>query len=361
MKSPKHIGLIASGVVCGIAVLSIGFLAVKSALTFGGLQSKLLTKESRWNQLNNQRPFPSAGNIAKLHDGLIQRGTAFTNLEAELCRNQFEAPAIEPAQFPLRLQTEIRKMGDNAVSNNVALPPQFAFGFDRYVRDLPTRENLPRLCRQLNWINEACTALFDAQVRDLVSVEREIFEEQTVKPAAGTPSLRDLAGGGASSGLGAMTPAVGYAEDPDGLFVKERIVLTFDARETSVWLALNAMLKLNSFNVIAAIEFANDSPKPARVQISAADASAMPPPVMVGGGGLEGGGGGRVAPPPFAGGIAAPPGMVSLGGTNMEAKAMTVDQRVIAGRTETVRVKMALDFYYFKKPESAETAKETKP
>jgi hypothetical protein len=371
MKTPKHFLLIGSAAAALLLLLVAGALAMRASVRLARVQADLGVREARWNELQGRRPFPSEENIVRLQREQTRLRAAVENLQVELTRRQYEPPVIEPAQFPLRLQTILRALHELALTNNVALPERFAFGFDRYARNLPLGEDLPRLSRQVQWVDEVSRALFIAQIRDLTAVERHVFEDEADR-AAGTPgmpggpgampSLRDQMLGSRDADDSLFKPEFGFLEDPEKLFIRERLIFRFTAREATVWKALNEMPRLPSFNIIAAIELVNEAPKPERVtwteprddgtgggvpDAPAGMTTPMPPMPDWAGGRTPQGGPAGPAPMPATGPEA------TLGGTNLPPYMWSTEQRVVAGRTDLVQVRLALDFYYFRTPKAS--------
>jgi hypothetical protein len=363
MKTPKHLFLIGSAGAAVLFLLIAGTMAMRASVRLARVQADLAVRENRWSQLQNRQPFPSEENITRLQQEQTRLRSAVRNLQTELTRRQFEPPVIEPAQFPLRLQTILRGLHELALTNNVTLPERFAFGFDRYARNLPLGEDLPRLSRQVQWVDEVSRALFTAQIRDLHLVERHVFEEEAGRtasgmpgdPMSGGPSLRDqiLGAGREASSQQLLKPELGYLEDPEGLFIRERLVFQFTAREATLWRALNELARLPSFNIISAFEFTNDAPRPERMVWTepreggpgeGIPAAARPPttplpPMPADWTGLR---------PPAGAPGGAPSPEATLGGTNLPPYMWSTEQRVVAGRSDLVRVRVALDFYHFR-------------
>ena len=352
MKITKHVSLLVSASVAALLVIVAVIMAARAAFEFGKVKGSLREQQNQLQALENRKPYPSQSNIEKLLAEQGRLDLAQKNLEKELSRQQPQPTEMEPAQFRLRVENIFRGLHERALANNVMLPERFTFGFDRYVRNLPEPEFLPRLQMQVSWIEDVCKALLDARVHEVISIERHVFEEEAEHAAEGGaaapmgagPSLRERMTGGERSGGSEdlMQPAKGYLQDPDGLFVRERMVFTFSAREAAVWKVLNSLPKIPSFNVLAAVEFQNESKRPERIDVKTGTVAATP--AM---GGLLAGG---ADTPPMA-----PP---TTGGTNAAPRMLSVNERVVAGRADLIRVRMVVDFYQFK-VEAEESPKET--
>ena len=349
MKSPKHTALIASASLAVVLVLISAVAATRAAVRARSIDSNLRQTESQLQALETRRPFPNAENIEKLKRERVRLEAAFSNLYHEIAKRQPQPVTIEAARFNPYMATVFSGLREKALANNVTLPDRFLFGFDRYATSRPQPDHIERLIRQIEWVEEVASVLFAAKVRDIVSIERDVFEERAAQADGAGPgapersgfSLRErMTGGGDASSSEPLQAAAGYEEDPDQLFSKERMIITFNAREAAVWRVLNELPKMPFFNVVAAMETLNESGRPKRFN---ADAE-RDPSAPAGYGGIMG----------IEGPRAAAMGMPAEG-TNVTARALTTDQRVVAGRTDVIRVRMALDFYHFNLPAMAES------
>ena len=350
-KITKHIPLLVSALVAALLVVIAVIMAARAAFEFGTVKGGLRDKQNQLQALENRKPYPSETNIEKLRAEQGRLGDALKNLEKEISRQQFQPTDMEPAQFRLRVENTFRGLHERAMANKVILPERFTFGFDRYVRDLPEPEFLPRLQMQVSWIEDVCKVLLDARIHEVIKIERHVFEEEALHeaeaggapaPGAAPPMRRQMAEESGGGGDGLTQPSKGYLKDPDELFVRERMVFTFIAREPAVWQILNALPKISSFNVVAAVEFQNESNRPERVDVKTGEASKASAPAGL-----------------FAGGVEAPsmPALAAAG-TNAPPRMLSANERVVAGRADLIRVRLVLDFYQFKVV-SEESPKET--
>ncbi|MBP7275455.1 MAG: Amuc_1100 family pilus-like protein [Kiritimatiellae bacterium] len=358
MKSPKHTALIASASLAILLVLISAFAATRAAVRAASVQANLQQTQTQLQAIENRKPFPNAGNIEKLKLEQVRLEASFTNLYMEIARRQSKPVEIEAARFNPYMANVFNGLREKAVANNVTLPDRFLFGFDRYASSRPQPEHIERLIRQIEWVNKVSSVLFDAKVRDLVSIERDVFEErQQNAPATGAPdpggfSLRNqMMGGGESSSTDLLKAADGYEEDADKLYTRERMIFTFNAREAAVWRVLNELPKMPFFNVVAAVETINESGRPKRYNAESDPNAAAAGGYSGGLMGIEGPRSGVMGAPAAMGMPVQDPG---AGGTNTTARMLTTDQRVVAGRTDVIRVRLALDFYHFNLPSMAE-------
>ena len=356
MNIRKYLFLTASGGLTLLLSLVAVFFLIKYASHHQAVTANLQTASAKLDALKRRNPFPSVENVQLATTNLAQLTEKFNEFMKALARDQYQARRMEPAQFPLLLQKTLTGLNTAAETNSVAVPDLFAYGFDRYAKSLPIKEDLPRLARQLHGLDQVCRVLFAAPIHDLTGVERHVFEDS---PAAGAapgavPGDRVMRRIESASGGGSADAAAGYYEEPSGLFVRERMIFTFTAKESALWQILNNLPRLQAFCVVAGIDIVNPTPKPVRVTADAAGAAAAAAAV----GTVPHGPGPRAVVPentPMA------PVVLAAGGTNAPAFVPKRDQRVVAGRLETEQVKMKVDFYYFKQPGDTGDKKESKP
>jgi len=111
----------------------------------------------------------------------------------------------DPVTWKHDLDNEVRRLNVAAKSHNVGVPPNFYFGFSRYLSENPGDDQTPVLSKQLLGIEQIATILIGAQVRDIQSIRRTYEEDP--RPTGNTNLIeRDqLAGYSASAAGGAYT------------------------------------------------------------------------------------------------------------------------------------------------------------
>ncbi len=283
------------------------------------VDSELTGQMQRITALKNGRPYPSAENLQMAQDNLVRMQVFVTNWVVALRANQVAPQPLESAAFARLLENVAGGLRVKAQSSNVALPVQFAFGFDRYlnVGDLPLKNDIPRLYVQLYEIKDIAEVLFAARVSELVDIRRAAFDDQSgaveMTDDAARTGRRGQRAPDASAGNALLTSLAQPPARP-GLYDAESFILKFRAREAAVREVLRQLAQHNLFIVVSVLDLAS------------------PLPVAV-------------APRSAADGAAADPGLAATA-TPTPAPALNRDERVMAGR-ELVTVTMRCDVYRF--------------
>lgn len=325
MKKPKPMALLVSGALSLVlAVLALVFL-VRALGQYNQVRADLRHTAARLEELRtgdprHQNRFPNAENVEITRRNLEALQSGVEDLLEVFLRDQTDPPTVEPARFPLVLDRTIRALNESALANNVQLTERFAYGFDRYADKLPVRRDVPRLTRQLAYIENACRTLFAKRIRELVTIERQLFEEAPPVGAPAEPGMRRV------EAVRVGTLPAGEYRDPSGLYTRERILFTFRTRESQLWDILGAVSRMTPFCVISRLDIQNLGAAGQRIDSEEdpmiAESAPVPAPV-------EGEGPARARILPHA-------------------------QRVVAGRAEIVEVRMGLDFFRFQQLETDE-------
>lgn len=349
MNIRKYMVLVVSGAVTAVVGGALLFYLFRGASEYTEVSSAIETDSRALSQLGSRKPFPSDENVA-LATKNLEKIQAFSDATlAAFLKNQYDPPPMEPARFPQLLQRSIQAMNVATVSNGVTVTEKFFYGFERYARGQPpAKDDIPRLSRQLHVVETLVRTLCAARVRDIASIERHVFEDDAAAAAGGAGGVvrREDVEAKAAAATG---PAAGYLQDPSGLFDRERLVLTFNAKESSLWEALNAMPKLSVFFVVSDLDVQNVAGRP--VMVNPADGTRKTEAD-------SGGGGGEFSAAAVQRAVA--PGDPAAPGAVL-ARPLTRAERNVAGITEALKVRLQVDFYTFRKPGSSGAAQEKQP
>lgn len=347
MNIRKYMVLVVSGAVTAVVGGVLVFYLVRAASKYGAVSSAIDSDNRALSQFGSRKPFPSDENVA-LATKNLERVQAFSDATmGAFLKNQYDPPPMEPARFPQLLQRSIQAMNVAAVSNGVAVLEKFFYGFDRYARGQPpAKDDISRLSRQLHVVETIVKTLCMARIRDIASIERHVFEDEAAASSGGEGGVvrREDVEAKAAAATG---PAAGYLKDPSGLFVRERLVLTFNAKESAVWEALDALPKLPVFCVLSDIDIQNAAGRP--VQVNPADGTRRAESDGAGGEFSAATVVKRAAP-----GDPAAPGVVPV-------RPLTRAERNVAGITEVLKVRLQIDFYTFRKPGRGGAEQEKQP
>lgn len=314
MNWRKNIVLVVGGGIALLLLVAVVILLLRFQGQYRTASGELASAVARLQQLNNRDPFPSPENIAVMQENLKAVQASAVALNDTLQRGQLAPEAIEPAEFAPLLERVSKRLGARAAEGGVVLPDKFTYAFARYAAgELPAPAAIPRLVVQLKAIDAVCSLLFQARISELVSIDREVFEageasaetEETIDPRR---QRRVAAAAAAPTATAVQLPP----PETNDLYGVERLTITFAARETAAWDALNALARSPLFLAVVDV----------RVENTAAVAGNI--------------------------GKKQPPG--ALGGEQAAAAGLahypSHDERVVAGR-EPVRVSLVLDLYRF--------------
>ncbi len=347
MNIRKYMVLVVSGAVTAVVGGALVFYLFRGASAYTAVGSAIESDGRALAQLGSRKPFPSDENVA-LATKNLERIQAFSDATmGAFLKNQYDPPPMEPARFPQLLQRSLQAMNFAASSNGVTVTEKFFYGFDRYARGQPpAKDDIPRLSRQLHVVETLVRTLCAARIRDIAVIERHVFEDDAAAAAGGEGGVvrREDVEAKAAAATG---PAAGYLQDPSGLFVRERLVLTFNAKEGAVWEALNALPRLPVFFVVSDLDIQNAAGRP--VLINPADGTRKTE---------AGGGGGEFSAADVARAVV--PGAPATPGA-VVARPLTRAERNVAGITEALKVRLQVDFYTFRKPGGSGAGQEKQP
>jgi hypothetical protein len=165
---------------------------------------------------------------------------AFANVLAQLKKGQIKPPRMTPSTFirllgRKRQALRIAAAGTNATKTaETALPDKFAFGFDPYFAgQRPKPEHVEDLTRQLLVLERLFDVLFDANVRSILSVQRDAVETR-------------------------MPPPKGEAAAP--LYSRLHFAFRFTAGESDLLHVLDRLAAEKMFVVVTSLSVQKDGP-----------------------------------------------------------------------------------------------------
>ncbi|HEV3272508.1 MAG TPA: Amuc_1100 family pilus-like protein [Candidatus Methylacidiphilales bacterium] len=97
----------------------------------------------------------------------------------------------DPVAWKADLNDMVNRLRNDAKIRNVNIPPNFYFGFSRYVGQSPGDEQTEVLSKQMTGIEELATILIDAQVKKIGAVRRTYEEEPHTSAEAGPNTTAD--------------------------------------------------------------------------------------------------------------------------------------------------------------------------
>jgi hypothetical protein len=177
MMAKKNIIMIGTVLFAVLLLCLSGYALYRGINDLDRAEVKLKDTEETLKNLHRSNPFPTIENVNKekqnvqlLEDGL---GKLMENLKA----GQVQPNAsVTPATFMTLFFAKRTELMNKARAHGTIMPPDFAFGFDRYCAassPLPPPAELPLLSRQLAIIERLSSIVIDERAADLIKIGRE--------------------------------------------------------------------------------------------------------------------------------------------------------------------------------------------
>jgi len=245
-------------IVCGIVTAAV--CGVAGWFLFTQTTAKNRAAEERdqayqeLQKIYRGKVFPSDENIVRVgEDQKVLEGWLVT-ASNQLHKGDLQIEPKTPTSFKQALQATVRKLSaqSGAVQGKV-VAPGFNFGFDQYLGQsdsLPATEHVNRLTAQLTIIEKLCEELYAADIMELKSVSREVFdvvkkeEEEQEASSRRRGRRRDDSGGSAKASGSAAGAESAY-------WTSQRFTFDFIARPAALIGALNRLAAMDMFVVVA--------------------------------------------------------------------------------------------------------------
>ncbi|HPR68607.1 MAG TPA: Amuc_1100 family pilus-like protein [Kiritimatiellia bacterium] len=265
--SRKHMPLLIGGAVTLLLALALGYWLFSAKGRYREETDALDKSQNKLNRLSTRDVFPSDANVETMEHQLEIYQDYLDGLFETMREGQRPREPINRDRFRQLLEQTLRRLVQAARAKSIVLPPDLAFGFQRYAAgNPPEEEHLNRLVDQLRAVSILCAILYEAGIGELVSVERTVFEEEALAAPAEEEYGRRRRN--RSEPEPVAVKKTDLVRDPDGLFTRERYVLVYRAQDEANWKVLDRLSKGAPFVVITKMEIVN-SARPAVV----------PPPV----------------------------------------------------------------------------------
>jgi len=325
----KYMTLLIGGGVALLLIMVALFFLFKFRSEYDRVQMDLAGKQRTLTELHRRNPFPSPENVAKVHEDLRAIESYFNDFMASLAAKQVPSDRIERAQFPPMVAETVRQLQSLAQTQQVKTPDLPEYAFPNYMRGfLPQENHLPRLIVQLRTIDTLTRLLFESQISEFISVERQVFDvEQVQSDVSDGVRVR----GGRAPGQPAQEEAIVDASDMAGLYTRERYVFNFISSDLALRNVLNALASSSLFVIVKNVEIRNEWAMTGSNPAQRLAQQLVP----------------RTAPTPSA------PGATTFGapaaGQQRDPLSPAMqrhEDRIVAGR-ERLRVRLVLDVYRF--------------
>lgn len=257
MNIKKNFALVVSGAICLVVSLVLIVLLFNLSGKHAEISQQLEMKKTELQKLSTRRPYPSDENVKIIKNNRIALESFLNGLVTRLSSGQREPRVMEPAEFAAFLQTTTRGLRKLAAEKSVKLPQSFAFGFDVYEAGaLPELAEIARLQDQVFMVEELSQELFTGGVRELVSIERNMFDQVVEEPEVEVQVINRRGQRVANPEQQPKKPKDDYEHD---LFFREKFKVTFYARESGLWALLEKLASSRLFVVVESVELLNES------------------------------------------------------------------------------------------------------
>lgn len=338
--SRKHMPLLIGGLLVLLLAVIFLYLLFSAKRTYSEATANLHQVEGRLIRLSSRPVFPSESNVKTLTKQLDIYQEYLDGLYGAMSEGQFKAVTVPRARFPLVLEKVLRQLVNKARANEVVLPPDFSFGFQRYTAgNLPAEDEVERLVIQLRSISALVNILYEGGISELTSVERTVFEKdaQIAAPLEDRTARRR----GRSRSRNEQPEKTVSKEvytDPDGLFTREHYVLAYRGKDAANWAVLDRLAKGTPFVVVTKMNILN-SARPV-VALPQEEEQEAPPKAVSSSGWKSASARGTEGP------------------LKVEKEILPRELRVVAGQ-ELPNVRLEVDLYRFAQADDVQNADES--
>ena len=203
--------------------------------------------QNRLTQLETRQPGPTAENMQIVASNAVAEEATLKKLLAELRHSQVEPVNKPRSVFNSFLKSNIDQMNEAAKKQGLLLPAKFDYGFKTYVEgQLPATQDVARLTVQVQMIRGLMDVLLRSKVTEVVTVERQVFEENVVAGMTVAPTGRGEGSGRQevpATGLSAAGAIVYLLEPPDaqGLYTREHFTMTIRMSDEHLATLMNVL------------------------------------------------------------------------------------------------------------------------
>ena len=206
--------------------------------------------QSRLTDLQNRKPAgPIETNVLITASNAAIKEACLTRLLAHLRQGQVEPRhGMQKVVFNSFLKTTIDQMNEAAKQQGMTVPPKFDYGFKTYYSEgkLPANNiDVPRLTVQVQLVKALTDMMQKAHIAEVLSIERQVFEEGAATAVAGTPAPARGEGRMVTPAAGATTASTSpYALEPpeaQGLYTREHFTLSLKSTDERLAALMNIL------------------------------------------------------------------------------------------------------------------------
>ncbi|MDR2849755.1 MAG: Amuc_1100 family pilus-like protein [Verrucomicrobiota bacterium] len=254
-------------IVCGVLLAAV--CAGAGWFLFTAVAAKNVAAEARnqayeeLQKIYRAKVFPSNENITRVIEDQKTLEAWLATASNLVHKGDLVVEKKTPTSFKQTLTATVRKLSAQpGTRQGKVVAPDFNFGFDQYLGQsdsLPSSEHVDRLTVQLEIIEKICTELYGANILELKSVAREVFDSAD-KPGGdeqSSESSRPRRRGDRDRSSDSPTAKPAVADS--SYFSKQRFTFEFQARPEGLIEALNRLAKMELFTVVAGAEISKSA------------------------------------------------------------------------------------------------------
>ena len=225
---------------CVLLMLVVCFLLYREIGRLRGVKQKVETKRKELQGFYARDPFPSPANVDAFRQNCTDLDKEMSQLMKRMSKGQIQMKADqEPLEWLTMLTRMQKDLIDRAYAKSVGLA-NTSFGFGKYGEGTPpSRADVPRLTLQVKIVDAVCGLLYEAGIKELLGIDREMFE-----------------GGAMTAGLaahGGEVTADTQTNSVKSLLSEEHMSLRFKAKETALVNVLNSFASADMLIVVTGI------------------------------------------------------------------------------------------------------------
>ena len=274
-----QITLIICGVLMAAVCLGAGWFLVTSLAAKSAAADERNQAHEQLQGIYRAKVFPSNENIARVNEDRKVLETWLATASNLVHKGDLQVEPKTPTSFKQALQATVRTLSTHpGTVQGKVVAAGFNFGFDKYLGQsdsLPVPEHVDRLTGQLAIIERICKELYGANILELKTVTREIFDEKggaavqtQEEPSGGSRRRRRRDDSGESA-----APAVKAGASSE-FFSSQRFSFEFQARPAAFIAALNKLAAMDLFVVVAEAELRKTSDPLAQLSAKKKDSAA---------------------------------------------------------------------------------------
>lgn len=208
------------GVIIAVSA-ALGYLLFDAWSSYSATKENYLAVTSQLNTLKSAPLAPTEANLKAKQALVAEFATTVNKLGNTLLILQPEIKPIKDIEFQAKLKAKVADVRKTAATFNMALPAEFAFGFDEYTSNLPKSEAAAaELSGYLDAVDDLVKLFMNSGVQALDSLDRAKLPVETGGAAS---TQQGNARGAANRQQAAAAPAGGVLEKS-----QVAVVLTLD-------------------------------------------------------------------------------------------------------------------------------------